>query len=211
VKQCSKKSVGVELLEKAEVEGHSSENAQNMITNETPPPQYQASDDTIQESLRIVNEEALQLSEFLLQEEKLIRELCVILKQVLKQLNMSITIPANVLPQQEKIQRIILNDEAHLILINDKNEVKSKALEDYPPEVIYNIASFIIPELSKSLTFYRKKISSRISLFDRINQELRNLRNTLVNRPKKLDGNTNQINNGVKTALSPKQKDSSKG
>lgn len=191
-------------MEKAEVEEKSSENSQSMITEETPP--QQTSGDKIQESLRIMNEETLQLSEFLLQEDKLIKELCVLLKQVLKQLNISFNLPPNVFPQTEKMQRVILNDEAHLILINNKNEVRSKALEDYPPHVIFNLVSVIIPELSKSLASYRKKISSRISFFERINQELRNVRNIFANRPKKLEEDKpNPIDDGVKKALSAQQ------
>lgn len=193
-------------MEKAEVEEKSIENSKKMIKGETLPRPYQPSSEQMQEFLKIMNEETLQLSEFLLQEEKLIKELCVLLKQVLKQLNMSFNLPANVFPQTWKTQRIILNDEAHLIFVNNKNEVKSKALEDYPSQVILNVASFIIPELSRSLISYRKEISSRIGLFDRINQELRTLRNILANRPKKFEEDINPVNDGVKKALIAKQK-----
>lgn len=199
-------------MEKAQVEEKNSENSQKTITGETPSPPNQSLSDQIQESLKVINEEALQLSEFLWQEEKLIKELCDALKQVLKQLNMSFNLPPSVFPQTEKIQQIILNDEAHLIFINDKNEVKSKALEDSPPHIIFNIASFIIPELSKSLTSYRKKIGLRISLFERINQELRNVRNIFASRPKKLEEDKpSPVDNGVKKALLAQQKGSNEG
>jgi hypothetical protein len=84
--------------------------------------------------------------------------------------------------------------------------VKSKALEDFPPQVILNVVSFIIPELSKSLTSYRKRISLRIGLFDRINQELRNIRSIFASHPKKLEENMNPLNNGVKKAILAKQR-----
>jgi len=193
-------------LEKTEVAEKSSEDSQKMITEEATPPASSPSSDQIQESLKTLSEETLQLSEFLWQEEKLINELCVLLKLILKKLNLSFNIPANVLPQTEKIQRIILNEEAHLILINDQNEVKSTALEDYPPHVIFNLVSFVIPELSKSFTSYRKRMSLRISLFERINQELRSIRNIFTSQKKPEDGRP--INNGVKKALSGQKKDS---
>lgn len=194
-------------MEKAEVEEKSIENSKKMIKGETLPHPYQPSNEQMQESLKVMNEETLQLSEFLLQEEILCRELCVLLKQVLKHLNMSFNLPANVFPQTEKTQRIILNDEAHLIFVNNKNEVKSKALEDYPPQVILNVASFIIPELSRSLTSYRKEIGSRIDLFERINNELRNFRNIFVNRPRKLlEEDINPADNRLKRAPLAKQK-----
>jgi hypothetical protein len=191
-------------LENVEVEKKSSENSKKTIKGEISP--YRPSSDQIQESLRIINEETLQLSEFLLQEEKLIKELCVLLKQVLRRLSASFNLPSNIFPQTWKTQRIILNDEAHLIFINSENKVKSKALEDFPPQVILNVVSFIIPELSKSLTSYRKRISLRIGLFDRINQELRNIRSIFASHPKKLEENMNPLNNGVKKAILAKQR-----
>lgn len=197
--------VEVKFLERVEVE-KKAESSQKMIKGETSPHSYQPSSDQIRESLKIINEETLQLTDFLLQEDKLIRELCVLLKQVLKQLNISFKIPSKVFPQTWNSQWIILNDEAHLVFIDNENEVKSKALEDCPPQVILNVALFIIPELSKSLTSYRKKISSRIGIFDRINQELRNLRNAVANHPKKLEVYMNPANNGVKKGQLAKQK-----
>jgi len=195
-------------LEKAEVAGKGSEDTQKVITEEATPPASPSSSDQIQESLRVLSEETLQLSEFLWQEEKLIKELCVLLKLVLNQLNLSFNIPLNVLQQTDKIQRAILNDEAHLILINDQNEVKSKALEDYPPQVIFNLVSFVIPELTKSFTSYRKKISVRISLFDRINQELRNIRNVFASSSKKAEDGS-PVNDGVRNALQAQKNESS--
>ncbi len=199
----------VKLLEKTEVEKEV-EYSQKMIKGETPSYDYQPSSDQIHESLRIINEETLQLSEFLLQEEKLIEELCVLLKNVLKQLNMSVNVPSNVFLQTWKVQRIILNEEAHLIFIINENEVKSKALEDCPPQVILNIALCIIPELSKLLTYYRKNISSRIEIFDRIVQEIGNIPNAFSNSPEKLEVYMNPVNNGAKKGPVAKQKSSDK-
>ncbi len=195
------------LLEQAGVEEKSSGDSQNMIAVETPAAPSQSLDNQMQESLRILSEETLQLSEFIWQEDKLIKELCVLLKLVLKHLNLSFNLPANILPQTEKMQRVILNDEAHLILINDQNEVRSKALEDYSPQVIFSVVSFIVPELGKSLTSYRKRISVRISLFDRINQELRKIRSIFENSPKKAERESNPVDDGVKKALLAQEKE----
>jgi len=194
-------------LEKAEVEQKSSDDSQKIITEESPPNPNQSSRDQMQESLKILSEETLQLSEFLWQEEKLIKELCALLKLVLKQLNLSFNLPANILPHTETVKRIILNDEAHLILINDQNEVRSKALEDYPRHVVFNVVSFVVPELGLSLTSFRKRISLRISLFDRVNQELRKIRNIFADGSKKAEDGS-PIGDGVKKALLAQKKDS---
>lgn len=196
-------------MEKVEVEEKRIEDSTKMVKGETLPRPHQSSSEQTQESLRIINEETSQLSEYLLQEGKLIRELCVLLRHILKRLKMNFRLPANVFSQTWKTQRIILTDEAHLVFVNNRNEVKSKALEDYPPKVILNVASFIIPELSKTLTSYREDVSARIGMFNKINQELRSLRNTLANRQKNLEEDVNPDGNGVKKILLTKQKVSS--
>lgn len=193
-------------MEKVEGQNRSGENSEPIVIVDATSAS-QGSDDQMQEYLKILSEETLQLSELLWQEEKLAKEFCSLLKHVLRQLHLSFNLPANILPHREKIQHIILSEEAHLILINDKNEVTSKALEDYPPNVVSNMVSFIIPELSKSLTLYRKKISLRIELFDQVNRELRNLSNTYENQPQKPEGGPSPVDNGVKKALSTQQKD----
>jgi len=194
-------------VEKVDV-GKRTESLQKVVKEETASSPHMPSDDQIQESLRIMNEETLQLSEFLLQEGKLVKELCILLKQVLKRLNMSFNIPSNVFPKVQSTQQIILNEEAHLIFISNENKVKSKALEDFPPQVILNVTSFIIPKLSNSLTSYRKRISSRLGLFNKINQELKNLSNTFANYPKNFENTRPPIDNGIKKALLTKQKGS---
>jgi len=135
-----------------------------------------------EELLRIIREETLQLSEFLIEEKKLTHELYVLLKPVLKQLNTSFNIPTKAIPLSERVKQIFLNAEGHLILIDEKNGVSSKALEDCPPEVILNVLWVVIPALSGAIVSYRKRVSFRVNLFNRINQELRNLYKTFVKR-----------------------------
>lgn len=194
-------------MEKAEVEEKSSEDSQKVVTEAASAQASQSLDEKMQESLKILSEETLQLSEFIWQEEKLIKELCALLKHVLKQLNISFNLPLDTLPHPDRTRRIMLNDEAHLIFINDQNEVRTKALEDYPSNAIFNVILFVIPELGRSLTSYRKRISLRISLFDRVNQELKNLRNIFVNSPRKQEtGST--VDDGIRSALSSQKQSS---
>jgi hypothetical protein len=110
------------LLEKTEVQ-KSGEASQSTSPGETVVPSAPSIDGQMQEALKVLSEETLQLSEFLWQEEKLVKELCTLLKLVLKRLGLSFNLPPSLFPQSEKIQKIILNDETHLILINDQNEV----------------------------------------------------------------------------------------
>ncbi len=188
-------------MEKVEVDQKSSGNSQPLILADTSTGTGHTLNEQMQESLKILSEETLQLSELIWQEAKLAREFCALLKQVLKQLNISFNLPVNVFPQGAKLQQAILNSSGHLILINDKNEVESKALEDNPPDIVFNLVSVIIPELGKSLSLHRQKISVRIDLFDRVNRELRNLRNMSDTRSNKLDEGSNHIEDGIRKTL----------
>ena len=189
------------------VEQKSSENSP-LILAETSSGASNTLSEQMQESLKILSEETLQLSELVWQEAKLTREFCAVLKQVLRHLKISFNLPVNVFSQGQRLQQAILNPEAHLILINDKNEVESRALEDYPPDVIFNMVSYIIPELSRSLTLHRQKIASRIEVFDRVNRELRNLRNMSENHSDKHEEGSGPIEDGIKKTLMDQNKQS---
>jgi hypothetical protein len=125
--------------------------------------------------LRVVKEETLQLSEFLIEEKRLVQELCILLKLTLRQLNASFHISPKMISVPEKVKHVILNEEGHLILIDDKGGVNSKALEDYSPEVILNVLWVVLPELSEIIVGYSKRISFRVNVFEKISREFRNL------------------------------------
>jgi len=188
------------------VEQKSSGNSQPLILAEPPTGASSALSEQMQESLRVLSEETLQLSELIWQEAKLTREFCALLKQVLRQLNMSFNLPVNIFSEGRKLQQVILNPEAHLILINDKNEVESKALEDYSPNIIYSLVSFIIPELAKSLALNRQRLNVRIELFDKVNRELRNLRNMSDSRSNGSEDGYTHVEDGIKKSLLNKEK-----
>jgi hypothetical protein len=186
-------------LEKAEVEESSSEGTMEPSSEEATPYQSTFQSEAIEtteskdkeklmgemeqkfeELLRIIREETLQLSEFLVEEKKLTHELYVLLKPILKQLNTSFNIPTTVIPLTERAKQIFLNAEGHLILVDEKNRVSSKALEDCPPETILNVLWVVIPAISGAIVSYRKRVSFRVSLFNRVNRELKNLYKAFV-------------------------------
>jgi len=150
----------------AETSETSSENAERNIGE---------MEQKFEDLLRVVKEETLQLSEFLIEEKRLIHELYVLLKLTLRQLNASFHISAKMIQVSEKVKQVFLNEEGHLILVDDKGGVTSKALEDYPPEVILNVLWVTLPELSEMIVGYRKRISFRVNIFEKISREFRNL------------------------------------
>lgn len=154
---------GEEVVEAEEIEKHRVEFEQKL-----------------QELLKSISEETLQLSEFLMEEDKLIKELCLSLKQVLKKLNVSFYIPSRELPIKAKVKKVILNEECHLILVYEKGEVHSAFLAEYSPEIVMAILLVIMPELAKAIMLYRKRISTRVNLFGRIKKELKNVVKAIV-------------------------------
>lgn len=154
---------GEEVLDIEEIEKHKAEFEQKL-----------------QELLKSISEETLQLSEFLMEEDKLIKELCNSLKQVLKRLNVSFNIPPREMPLKAKVKKVILNEECHLILIYEKGEVHSAFLAEYPPEIVMATLLVTMPELAKVIMLYRKKISARVSFFGRIKKELKNVVKAII-------------------------------
>lgn len=129
------------------------------------------------ELLAALSEETLQLSEFLIEEKKLIKELCTLLRETLRHLNLSFEVPAEAVPElQSSAKKIILNNEGHLILMFEGEKVSSKILEDHSPRIVLTVIWSIIPELNKALQNYRRRISQRVNIFERIRKELKNIR-----------------------------------
>lgn len=134
----------------------------------------------LQELLKSITEETLQLSEFLMEENNLMSEVCVALKQILKKLNVSFNIPPQDVPLRKNVKKVVLNEEGHLILVHEKGEVASAFLAEYPPEIVMAVLWLIMPELAKVIMLYRKKISTRVNFFGRVKKELKGVAKAIV-------------------------------
>jgi len=161
------------------------------------------------DSLKVVNEEILQLSEFLIEDKKLAQELCRLVKPILKHLNLSFTIPARAIPLFKKTDQIILNEDGHLIFVHEKNKIDSKALKEYPPEIVLLVFLIIIPKLGKVLKVYRRKVGMRVNFFEKIYRELENAKRAFVTSNQSLDKGLEEAVevDGVKKTLFSKSKD----
>ncbi|HVP92770.1 MAG TPA: hypothetical protein VMS94_03410 [Acidobacteriota bacterium] len=136
----------------------------------------------LQELLKNINEETLQLSEFLMEENKMMEDLCMSLKQVLKKLNVSFSIPPQNIPIRTKINKVILNEEGHLILVHEKGDVNSGFLAEYPPEIVMAVLWTVMPELAKVVMLYRKKISVRVNFFGKVKKELKDVVKAIIGK-----------------------------
>jgi len=158
----------------------------------------------LQELLKSINEETLQLSEFLMEENNLMNELCTSLKYILKKLNVSFNIPPQDMPLRKKIKKVILNEEGHLILVHEKGEVSSAFLAEYPPEIVMAVLWTAMPELAKVITLYRKKISTRVNFFGKLRKELKSIVKAIVGTKEDSQGSSGeQSMDVVKESLKP--------
>jgi hypothetical protein len=134
----------------------------------------------LQEILKSIREETMQLSEFFMEENKVMNELCISLKQILKKLNVSFNIPPQDVPLKKRVKKVILNEEGHLILVYEKGEVHSAFLAEYPPEIVMAVLLVVMPEMAKVIMLYKKKISTRVSFFGKIRKELKSIVKAII-------------------------------
>lgn len=134
----------------------------------------------MQELLKSINEETLQLSEFLIEESKLVSDLCVSMKHVLERLHVSFNIPPEDIPLQKKAKKLVLNEEGQLIIVDEKGEEQSAFLAEYPPEIIMAVLWDIMPQLTEAIIKYRKKIVLRVNFFVKLKKELKSVVKTLA-------------------------------
>jgi len=155
------------------------------------------------DALKVINEETLQLSEFLVEDKKLAQELCRLIQPILKRLDLSFVMPPEAIPIFKKTDRIILNEAGHLIFVYEKTKVSSKPLEEYPPEIVLAVFLNIIPELGRSMRSYRKTISMRINFFERMYRELENINRAFTTSKRNARGSSEE--HMEETAYSNKQ------
>jgi hypothetical protein len=134
----------------------------------------------LRELLHKINEESCQLSVCLAEEQKLMVELCESMAEILKRLHVSINIPPRNLPLQEKMRKVFLNEEAFLKLSLEKDEERSAFLGEYPPEVVMAVLQIVVPELHRTITSYKKKVSMRVSFFEEIKKEVKSIAKTIA-------------------------------
>ena len=130
--------------------------------------------------MRVITEDARQLSEYLVAEESTIRQVCKFLEKILSELNLSVIIPEKAVPMLEKSKEIILNSECHLIVVREDGAVESKSLNKYPPETILTIIWALIPKLREEISAYLRKVSVRLNFLEIVKEELKSIQKPFV-------------------------------
>jgi hypothetical protein len=139
----------------------------------------------MQELLKTVNEEGAQLNQFLVNESKLILEVCSSLTAILKKLEASFNIPPEGIPFRRKVRKAVLNKNGELTLTYEKDENHSAPLAEYPPDIVMAILWDVIPELARTMTIYRKRLNRRANFFEKVKKELKTIANAIDNEEKR--------------------------
>ncbi|MCK4313708.1 hypothetical protein KAW04_02970 [Candidatus Bathyarchaeota archaeon] len=140
----------------------------------------------LQELLRSLSEETIQLKEFLGEENRLMNELCVSIKQITRKLDISLDIPPSSIPVKKKVKRVILNEEGCLTLFSEK-EVHSAFLAEYPPEIVMAVLWVVMPKLAQVVVRYRKKVGKRVNIFRKLKNELKSIARTVIGSQQKAE------------------------
>lgn len=153
--------------------------------------------------LKVITEDARQLSEYLSAESNIVSQICGYLSKIMTELNLSVTLPQKAIPELDKAKEMILNNQCHLIVVQKDGKVESKSLEKYPPETILMVVWALIPKLREEVSLFMKRVSVRLSFLEMVNEELKNIQRPFENHEEKPIGDFQE--DKVKKVLIPQQ------
>ena len=130
--------------------------------------------------MKVITEDARQLSEYLVAEESTIRQVCKFLEKILSELDLSVVIPEKAVPTVEKSKEIILNSQCHLIIVQEDGTVESKSLDNYSPETILAVVWALIPRLREEVSAYLRRVNVRLNFLEMVKEELKNIQKPFV-------------------------------
>jgi len=136
--------------------------------------------------LTSISEETQQLSKMLTQENELMQQLYVSIRQILKRINVSFNISPQQVPTRQNTRKIILNKEGQLMLFYENGKTHSGSLADYPPETVVAVLRAMMPKLIRIIRLQKSKIHRRISFFKRVKKELRNIVEAMTSKEKEM-------------------------
>jgi hypothetical protein len=153
--------------------------------------------------LRVITEDARQLSEYLNAESGMVNQICGYLSKILSELDLSVVLPQKTVPELDKAKELILNTQCHLIVVQKDGKVESKSLEKYPPETILMVVWALIPKLREEVSLYMKRVSVRLNFLEMVNEELKNIQRPFETHDEKPIGDFQE--DKVKKVLIPQQ------
>ena len=103
------------------------------------------------------------------------RELCDALNAYTEWLDLTLELPPKTIPEFYNVEKMFLSPTGLLVVVDGQGRIRSKALKEYPTEIVLTVVWNALPRLQSKINAYAKRLGERIDLLDRISSELRSL------------------------------------
>ena len=125
--------------------------------------------------LKSIEDESVQLNEYLSKEKALTREICDLLRKIIRYLGVSIEVSSSHFSSEDRLDRVFLNKEGNLSLVYGEGRVVSKTLEECNPSLVVLIIYEVLPKLQNVILRQEHKVQKRISIFEKVKSELKSI------------------------------------
>lgn len=135
--------------------------------------------------LQSMRDGARGLAESRAEDARLSRELCGALSAYTSWLDVALEIPPETIPTLHNAERMFLSPQGDLVVVDGRGKVNSQALAEYPTEIVLTVVCNALPKLQSKIDSYSHRLTERIELLGRVNEDLRSLPTFAEEKPKK--------------------------
>ena len=129
----------------------------------------------LSELIPSIREGAETLAASIAEYTRLSRELCKALAAYTGWLDITLEIPPEEIPRFYEAEKMFLSPQGHLVVIDNRGRVDSKALEEYPTEVVLMVVLNAMPQIKSKMDEYAQRLSERIDLLEGFSSLLRSI------------------------------------
>jgi hypothetical protein len=173
-----------------------------LFSNDASVEQVRAIGKQFSSHIRSIEDDARKLGEFSIEEKSLIKNICESFLKTLSYLCLSIEFPKLPAPYLQDCKKVILGSDGNLIVVRDDSQIESKQLDSYPAEIVLMIIWAAVPELKEIVSNLTKRVSTRLELFNIIDEEIRNLQSSFESSSEQEDLlSRNSIRENARKAL----------
>jgi len=133
----------------------------------------------VQEMLRQMQEEAMQISELTLMQKDYISEISTYIKRVLIMLPYSIEVSMATLGNRGKKGKAFLNKNAHVIMTSDGDEATSTPLADLEPDLSMAVLTDAMPKIEEGLRIKRERMQDETTRLEQLAIQMESVYQTL--------------------------------
>lgn len=135
--------------------------------------------DKVQEMLRQMQEEAMQISELTLMQKDYISEISTYIKRVLIMLPYSIEVAMATLGNRGKKGKAFLNKNAQIIMTSDGDEATSTPLAELEPELSMAVLTDAMPKIEDGLRIKRERMQDETTRLEQLAIQMESVYQTL--------------------------------